>query len=42
MSPMGRYGTPEEVAQMMLFLAGDESSHCTGSVYMLDGGRSAR
>ena len=33
-----RYGTPEEIAQMMLFLAGDESRFCTGGVYMVDGG----
>ncbi|MFO7962621.1 MAG: SDR family NAD(P)-dependent oxidoreductase [Desulfobacterales bacterium] len=36
--PMGRYATPEEVANVMLFLAGDESSFCTGGVYMVDGG----
>ena len=40
-SPMKRYGAPDEVANLMLFLASDESSHCTGSVFMLDGGRSA-
>jgi NAD(P)-dependent dehydrogenase (short-subunit alcohol dehydrogenase family) len=36
--PMGRYATPEEVARMMLFLSSDESSFCTGGVYMVDGG----
>jgi len=30
--PMQRYGTPEEVAQLMLFLASDESRFCTGGV----------
>lgn len=40
--PLQRYGTPEEVAQLMLFLASDESRYCTGGVYMVDGGISAR
>ncbi len=39
--PLQRYGNPEEVARMMLFLGSDESSFCTGGVYMVDGGRSA-
>ena len=39
--PLARYGDPTEVARMMLFLASDESSFCTGGVYMVDGGRSA-
>ena len=39
--PLQRYGDPEEVAKMMLFLSSDDSSFCTGGVYMVDGGRSA-
>jgi NAD(P)-dependent dehydrogenase (short-subunit alcohol dehydrogenase family) len=40
--PLARYGEPEEVARLMLFLASDEGSFCTGGVYMVDGGVSAR
>ena len=39
--PMQRYGEPEEVARLMLFLSSDDSGFCTGGVYMVDGGRSA-
>lgn len=36
--PMKRYGTDQEVANMALFLGSDESSYCTGSIHMVDGG----
>jgi NAD(P)-dependent dehydrogenase (short-subunit alcohol dehydrogenase family) len=38
MVPMKRYGTDQEVANMALFLASDDSSYCTGSIHMVDGG----
>ncbi len=38
---MQRYGTNEEVANLALFLASDESSFCTGSIHMIDGGFTA-
>jgi 2-hydroxycyclohexanecarboxyl-CoA dehydrogenase len=34
----GRTATPEEVANVYLFLASDEASYVTGSLYMVDGG----
>jgi len=39
--PMRRYGVPEEVARLALFLANDESSYCTGTTFPIDGGMSA-
>jgi NAD(P)-dependent dehydrogenase (short-subunit alcohol dehydrogenase family) len=39
--PMKRYGTPDEVANLILFLASEEAKYITGSVYTVDGGLSA-
>lgn len=36
--PVGRFGTAEEVANVALFLASDESSFCTGAPFIVDGG----
>ena len=36
--PMKRYGTSEEVAHLLAFLASDAASYCNGSIHMIDGG----
>jgi 3-oxoacyl-[acyl-carrier protein] reductase len=36
--PMGKFGLPEDVANLVLFLASDQSSYITGQVICLDGG----
>ncbi|MDO8617169.1 MAG: glucose 1-dehydrogenase [Dehalococcoidia bacterium] len=36
--PVGHFGKPEEVAQLALFLASDDSSFCTGAPFIVDGG----
>ena len=38
MEPVGRFGTPEEVARLALFLASEDSSFCTGAPFVVDGG----
>jgi 2-keto-3-deoxy-L-fuconate dehydrogenase len=36
--PMGRLGTPEEIAWLAVYLASDESSYTTGQIHLADGG----
>ena len=36
--PMGRLGTPEEVAALAVYLASDEAAFSTGAYYLVDGG----
>ncbi|MCP4316555.1 MAG: SDR family oxidoreductase [Hyphomicrobiales bacterium] len=40
--PIGRTGSPEEVAALIAFLAAEESGFITGQVFTVDGGRMAK
>jgi NAD(P)-dependent dehydrogenase (short-subunit alcohol dehydrogenase family) len=40
--PIGRVGTPEDMAGIAVFLASDESQFATGSHFHVDGGISVR
>lgn len=40
--PLGRVGTPEDVAMGVLFLASEESSFVTGAELVIDGGYTAQ
>jgi NAD(P)-dependent dehydrogenase (short-subunit alcohol dehydrogenase family) len=42
LTPMARPAQPAEIANAVLFFASDESSYCTGSVLVVDGGCTAR
>jgi 3-oxoacyl-[acyl-carrier protein] reductase len=37
-TPMGRAGSPQEVADLIAFLASDESTYITGQMIVIDGG----
>ena len=39
--PTGRYTTPEEIANVVLFLCSDLAGNITGAQYVVDGGRTA-
>ena len=40
--PLGRFGTPAEVAAMCVYLLSDEAAFVTGAEFVLDGGLTAQ
>jgi NAD(P)-dependent dehydrogenase (short-subunit alcohol dehydrogenase family) len=41
-TPLGRFAQPQEIADVILFLASDEASYVTGSEIIVDGGVTAQ
>jgi NAD(P)-dependent dehydrogenase (short-subunit alcohol dehydrogenase family) len=41
-TPVGRFGKPEEIAKLALYLASDDSGYVTGTEFLIDGGFCAR
>jgi len=41
LTPMGRFGRPEEVAELVAWLCSDRVSFSTGAVYDISGGRAS-
>jgi NAD(P)-dependent dehydrogenase (short-subunit alcohol dehydrogenase family) len=39
--PMGRLGTPDEIASAVLYLASDDAAFVTGTAFVIDGGLTA-
>ena len=37
-TPLGRFGTPDEIAKAVVFLASDDASYITGTELFVDGG----
>jgi len=40
-NPLGRYGEPDEVARVVVFLASDDAAYVNGAAWLIDGGRTA-
>lgn len=38
--PISRLGTPQDVSNLVVFLASDEAAYVTGAQYVVDGGQS--
>jgi NAD(P)-dependent dehydrogenase (short-subunit alcohol dehydrogenase family) len=39
--PLGRFGRPEEIADLLVYLVSDESQFVTGAEFVIDGGLTA-
>jgi len=37
-APIGRFASPEEIANLFVFLCSERASYCVGSTYYIDGG----